>query len=655
MILLALFLVSSLLMGYFISKYFSFIENFIERSAFAVIVGLTVSTFFCFIVSFAIGTLGDNSLMASIVFNFMLLGAAIRKVGWKPKIGQIKLNKPSIWVILVVILFVIIAYFNFHSIYEDKDGNIWGIANSWADYALHIGIINSFALRDNFPPIYPNLAATPMRYPFMLDFLSAILVKEGIPITFAITVPNLLMLFSLVTFAFAFVRKFAFSEKIAAIAIILFFINGNMGLLQFVDDFNHSSDKGAFMEHLPKVYTHLEDTANNVGHMNIRFMNLTYSVFIPQRTALMGFSLVLLVFIILYKILEGKGEKLDYLLAGILTALLPMVHATSFGIAGLVAGIVFLVDIFRNQNKAGRWLIFAIPLIIIALPQLIFINEQPRVPGFFGPQVGWVSKAATYMQFVKFWWDNAGLTLALGLLGIFFLKRNQLLFLLPFAGIFIFANLIRMQPWDWDNIKILMFWYFALCILAAIFVSRAFDFLIDLKRWLKSLKIGKKMPLAPKIIAFFLGAMIASWVLLCIASGLLTFYAWAGSGAVMWSAKDIEMANWINANTEKTAVFLIAGKHNHIAYTLAGRQALAGYDGHLWSHGLDYFQQASATREIYASADVETAKKWGVNYIYLGPVEINEWGANLQLFEYNQNFKEVYFNSDTGVHIFRVE
>ena len=209
MIFLALFLISGLALGYLLSLRLKFLDSIYERLAFSIILGIAFSTLSCFAFSLWLGTLSQISIGLSVILNLALSAPLFKygKFGKSQPPLQFKFNKIRYAEIALFALFAIMLYFNSLSLYEDEEGNIHGIANTWADYALHVGIIKSFALRDNFPPIYPNLADAPMRYPFLVDFLSAILVKEGVPLIPSITLTNLILIFCLITLTFAFLKR----------------------------------------------------------------------------------------------------------------------------------------------------------------------------------------------------------------------------------------------------------------------------------------------------------------------------------------------------------------------------------------------------------------------------------------------------------------
>src|SRR5256712_13407738 len=63
-----------------------------------------------------------------------------------------------------------------------------------------------------------------------------------------------------------------------------------------------------------------------------------------------------------------------------------------------------------------------------------------------------------------FWTRKTGLfipLLLLALLSPLVLRGRARLLIAPFSLVFLIANLVKFQPWDWDNSKLLVFWYLA--------------------------------------------------------------------------------------------------------------------------------------------------------------------------------------------------
>jgi uncharacterized membrane protein len=75
-----------------------------------------------------------------------------------------------------------------------------------------------------------------------------------------------------------------------------------------------------------------------------------------------------------------------------------------------------------------------------------------------------------------------------------------------------------------------------------------------------------------------------------------------------------------------------APTYNSAVY-LSGRRVIAGYYGHLWSHGLNSLPREADMKAIYSGAPNadELIRKWNAEYLVVGPreredpkIEINE-------------------------------
>jgi hypothetical protein len=222
-----------------------------------------------------------------------------------------------------------------------------------------------------------------------------------------------------------------------------------------------------------------------------------------------------------------------------------------------------------------------------------------------------------------FWLINLGLFIPLLLISLAYVARNKetkkLIFYLPFALCFLIANTVKLAPWEWDNIKILIYWFvgslpFVALLLAMLFESRN---------------------LVLKLIAFI------CMVSLCLSGALDVWRTVSGQINYDVFSKDaVEIANLIKQKTEPNALFLNAPTYNS-AVVLSGRRSLMRYTGHLHSYGIDYEERARDVERIYkggAEADALLAK-YMIDYVIVSPEEY----ANLPLIndDYFQKFSLV--------------
>jgi len=448
----------------------------------------------------------------------------------------------------------------------------------WGDGPFHYGLVDSFAFGSNLPPEYPVLAGAKLGYPFLMDFWTACLVAGGAGLREAVVFSNALVFLALLCGAFALFKRLG-GRRAALIGLLLFFANGNAGII-------HATGNGFALD---QDYSHLEDAG-------LSFMNLTYALFIPQRSILLGFATACCVFFLFYDFVFGKGGKKELFLAGVLAGLSPMAHAHS----ALAIGLVF-AGLFAYKPRR-EWLWFLLPAAVLGLPQLWWMLGQAQ-SGFSGVHIGWlnVNEGKSALDFAVFWLRNGWLVLALGALGWFYAKPEAKKFALPFAAFFVIGNTLRFQAWDWDNIKVLSYWFLASACLAGVLIDRLWS--------------AKRNEL--KALAAFLA-------LAAIASGLLTF-AWMAFGSnaryEVYTAQDFKIAEWAKSNTSANAVFVTADSPQDPVSSLAGRKIVMGFTGWLWSHGLAYSERADRVKAFYLDPSCAALRALGAQYALVSPRE----------------------------------
>jgi len=227
------------------------------------------------------------------------------------------------------------------------------------------------------------------------------------------------------------------------------------------------------------------------------------------------------------------------------------------------------------------------PLILLSLPQILCIRTGVT-DNFFVFFPGWTEKnselilgldwsflgafssvARSFLLILYLWLLNLGILFLLLPLGLLKSTRAVRLFYLPFLLLFVGANLVKFQPWYFDNYKLFLHWYALTVILAAVAIF-----------WLCD-SVSKRRK---SIGAFVLIALVSS----CIFFGVGTHVWMLEKDCQMWSGEELEVAEWVRDNTASDAVFLTGSAHNHPIPSLSGRQRVMGYEGWLWSHGMNW-------------------------------------------------------------------
>lgn len=524
-----------------------------------------------------------------------------------------------------IFLLVLVVFFGFlfgnllssHMLFE-KNGNLYSGGSTWGDLAVHITYISAFVQRGFFAlQENPIFLGEKFSYHFFSDLISAVLIKLGLSLRASLIIPSFLFAITLVILIYFLVFRITKSKIGAVLAPFVFFFNGTIfGVYYFWKDFE-ASEMGfwKFANSMTKEYAHLAD-------YNIRFANIIADYILPQRPSILGMVMGVLAIYFLWIYWENKNKN-NLLWGGIIVALLPIVHAQTFITMIMVAGFLFLIQVIGNIKNFKKiildWIWFAIPVAIIALPQVLLFF--PLGKSFLKFQFGWMKGTES---FVWFWTKNLGIYLILFPIAFIFAKKKLKTFYLAFFGVFIVSNLVLFQPYAYDNMKIIIWWF----LLSVILVAELFE---------KLIKADRKGY-----------AVILVIFMLLIPTGILSVYRESYASWLMFSAEDIGIAEFINKNTPKEAIFLTSDKHNHPVPTLTGRQILMGYRGWLWPHGIDYSRRERDVLLMYGGKrqSRDLLEKYGVDYVFIGPSEINNFRANIEFFEKNylkifesQNYK----------------
>lgn len=524
--------------------------------------------------------------------------------------------------------FILFWLFFERVMYEFNDGILTGGSQNLGDLPFHLGAISSFTDGNNFPPQNPSWAGAKFTYPFIADFLTACFVKLGADLQNAMFVQNVAWAFSLLVILESFVVKLTNSKLAGRIAPAILFLSGGLGFLWFGSDLA-ASGKGFydFLNSLPRDYT-INDS--------FRWGNSMVVLFMTQRSLLLGMPLTVLVLAYLWKVFDrGEVEPIENrrwavsgipvtaVLIGLLAGTLPMIHLHSLAVLFVVTAFLFAM----SPTKWKDWIGFGIGVAVIAIPELVWLMSGSATESakFFGWHFGWDSRGDNLLWF---WIRNTGLVIPLIIAGIWvYLKkadpdpkqddetpRNNRLFLffLPFAFIFIVANAVKLAPWEWDNIKLLIYWFVGSLPFVALGIAWA---------WQQ----GKVLRIAAAL----------SFAILIFAGSLDVWRTISGQIKYdVFDADAVRMADLIKLKTEPRSLFLNAPTYNS-AVVLSGRQSLMRYSGHLSSHGIDYGPREADVRQIYQGGGVTDIllKKYNIEYVLISPEERNSLKANEEYFK----------------------
>ena len=542
-------------------------------------------------------------------------------------------------------LFLLLFVFFFdRTMIETDQGIFTGGSNNLGDLPFHLGAIFSFTDGANFPPQNPSFAGARFSYPFIADFVTAAFMKLGIGVKDAMLVQNVAWSLSLLVILERFVLKLTNDRLAGKIAPALLFLSGGLGFIWFFSDFGAQAKGFAeFIWQIPKDYTIGQD---------FRWGNSLITLFMTQRSLLLGMPLTLIALNYLWGIFtadtQRRGDEkpvfsifhfpFSIFIVGLIAGLLPLIHLHSLIVLFVVTGFL----LFLRIEKWRDWIAFGVGVSVIAIPQLLWSisGSATETTKFFSWHFGWDSGDT---NFVWFWIKNTGILIPLVAVGVYLRyfpqsrkaakdeesektkgKRQKeadssliphpsslLLFYLPFAFLFLISNVAKLAPWEWDNIKVLIYWYVG----SIPFVAFAVSWM-----WRKTTVV--------KIVA-------AACFIVLIFSGSLDVWRTV-TGQIknrVFDADAVIVAERIKRSTAANALFLNAPTYNS-AIVLSGRQSLMRYPGHLGSHGIDYAARERDVKSIYSGNAYanELMQKYGIEYVLISPEERSSVAANEQFF-----------------------
>lgn len=563
--------------------------------------------------------------------------------------------------IIIFASFVIFAYcLNTHTILLNSDGSLHTGQATYSDMNMHIGFITSIAKQHTFPPEYSIYPGVKLAYPFLSDSISSSLYLLGASLRVAYIIPMLVAVMQVFGGFYCFIKFWFKKGSVAFVAFILFFYDGGFGFIHFLNKVNFS-----------KNFTEFYFTPTSIGDYNYRWAQIIANMLIPQRATLFGWAVLFPLLAFLYYAKENRSIK-SFLIAGIMAAGLPMIHTHSFLALGIIcvvwlfwdmykekesylllklAGIIWVVFFFLLRiynDKTGliekngfiimiaglgiiavlfvkeivlcfknstiksyiqTWGVFLIPVILFALPQLLFWTfGQASGDGFLRSHFNWSNANDNYFIFYL---KNIGITFLIFFPAWVSAKKKELQTASPMLLIFFIAELVVFQPNEYDNNKLLFVAFVFMCGIVSDFVIKLFE-----KNWNIILKC----------------ALAVSLLFVGVFSSGMTIARECVSDYELYSKAQVDATEYIEKNTDERAVFLTGDNHNNAVAALTGRSIVCGADTFLCYHGINTVERKSEVANMYADpvGNKELYKKYNVSYIFVSDVETDEFQINFE-------------------------
>jgi len=465
--------------------------------------------------------------------------------------------------------------------------------NNLGDLCLHLTYIRYLANGVHLWPDNPIFAAGKLNYPLGTDLLNSLLLLSGVPIERGLIWMGLIGSLATGLALWRWGRAFAMAG---------FLFNGGLA--------------GFLIFSIPRLTDFQADLA---------WKSIPLSMFVTQRGLLYALPVGLML-LDQWRSRFFRAETQGYArpvplpiwLEVLLYSTLPLFHVHTFLFLSFLLGIWFVVGIARKQ---------IVQLVAASfLPATLLLSQ---VAGFSGHhslihfKAGWMQEN---QNFLIFWFLNFGVLplLATGLCVVlireFQLRKAAALFVLPAIGIFLMNCFVMWAPWAWDNTKMMIWSYLVIL-----------PFL-----WSEVIANPKEPYPSTKVVSPTPGR-IAGQALLCGTLFLSGFLSLLGGLDATHTGFEVAKRTEVGSlgvalkDLPKEAIFAGCPTWNH-PLLLNGRKLAVGYDGHLWSHGIDYADSMHRLQDLMTGKPGwrQLAKQLNVRYVFWGRLEAEKWPESLQ-------------------------
>ncbi len=508
------------------------------------------------------------------------------------------------------LIFVVLLWSISRCLYFIDDGTLaTDFPGVWGDWSLHAAHSWWFAEQ----PFSKWFDARILRfdsvfsYPPLINFMSGMLLRAGFGLQSAMLLPCLVFATILsLCLPLLFRRAGAGPWTAGALAVVFVLAGGTRTITRLVLwDFAQPMVEGI-----------------NTGLLSQVWMTPLFSLLLPQRTLLAGLSLgcaALLVAMDLKRRTVASGLRSGPLaLTLALACLLPLLllaHVHSWLAVMLVIGVMMLLDFVRSpfvkKDILRHWVAVVGPGLVISM-FLIWVTMPAISNKASGIDwAGFWRGSETGQSLIFFWIVNWNVVIPLVLVAAAVsreIRRDP--FFLSGAVIFVAMNLVKLQPWAWDNSKLLV-WALLL-------------FGISLVRFFSLHKFRSMSWLAA--------------VIVCI-DGLVGLGSQMQSPAhrlTLWSSGEQAIAAWARQTLPRDAVILSPSHldHRYWSYALTGRTNVQAYGGWNWTHGfaVEPLQSRVSIMLGDPSGNLASMKGMGVTHVAVpenvSPIKIGFDGLN---------------------------
>jgi hypothetical protein len=548
--------------------------------------------------------LGPGTAMFSLIFGGLVAIATYLKTTDPEKLPK-NANGPgaatagryqSIWLWGLGVFFLMFAARSFlWLLYIDTAELRIQSPNNLGDLALHITYIKHFASGVPLWPDNPIYVFSKLRYPAGIDLFNALLYLVDVDLIRGLVWAGVLA--SVATF-------YAFWRWGGGFAIAGFLFNGGVAGFEIFRNFQFQDYQ---------------------GKNDVAWKSIPLAMFVTQRGLLYAIPAGLLLLwhwrqkFFRSEAVAGQDRQagpLPFWIELSLYASLPLFHMHTFIALSIVLVFLFL---FGDPAMQRHVLTLIASALVPATFFVWLITDHFHASSVLKWYPGWVLHDKNDFAQSFFWLFNFGILIPLlfALLGAvgWSVWKSELrwrskapedfIFLAAATAIFLLVIFVKLAPWEWDNLKVLIWAYF---LVLPLLWTRL------LANWIMPVRIA-----------------------LCIAlfgSGFVSLIGGLKAGGYGFANRaELDGVGAAVRNLPLNARFAAFPVFNH-PLLLQGRKVVLGYGGHLWTQGFDYGRENDKLTDLMNGGNWrEDARTLRARYIFWGSEEGKNYPASTRPWE----------------------
>lgn len=531
------------------------------------------------VVFLALGRTSPTATWPAVMVAIALAIAAWRTLSDKESATPDERHRPGVigWA-LIALAGVFVARTGLWLAWE-LNGQLWvGSPYNLGDLALHLTHVRLLAEPTPFWPQNPISAGDPLTYPLGMALWHVLLVWLGMPVLGAFSLTTLVGLGFGVAAAWRWGRGFGLA------ALLL-----NGGITGWA-----ALAGGGWADH----------------QADLSWKSIPLTILVTQRGFLYALPAGLWLMSRWHRCLVRGRRELNWFDMWVYGTL-PLFHLHTF----LALTAVLFVWVLVNPERR-RVVLYGLAAVPPAVALGWMVTGGGSHTGASGPAWGWFNVVG-HGALASLWINFGAWLIVLPLLTLWLVwrqitdkadqsEREAGPWMLAGTVVLLFSLLWKLQPWPWDNTK-LMLWGWLAC---APFVWRLC--LHERASWLRAIAC----------VGLF-------------GSGFVSLTAGLGQGLhggySLATLRDIDAAKQVRALLPPDAIIAAAPTYKQ-PLLLAGQGVVLGYDGHLWSHGIDYQERMTLLNLLMRGQEdwQSAARQLRVTHIYWGRLESTTYPDSTQ-------------------------